>query len=430
MALLYLGPSSSADPTKDMFLSPVVAPETILAQFPRIWMMCGECDPFVDDTVVFAGRVRQAVARRQEREQMETISKEDDDSIHLPEAQGRKSWFNNITNLGLRMSTSNAAPENHGNSNAKFHISDDEGEESAADNFDDDGQGVDEFGEINQDPNSHVTVKIYAGLSHAYLNLSLLLPESNHAIELCSQWLVDMFDSGETARQRRRARRMALRKKKQYHPRVHMAPEMRDEDNIPDVIQYPFGAEYRSIGGTSLTLRSDQTIPPSGPPAEKMSSTIRDIDVFDEPGKRNSPLRDAITEKRRSVARGLASSAEHGSTRSHPNLSEDPVVNGSTSVQPTTTIAATTTTTTATADPIKERHKSKSPALSLEAAPGTINDKRNDRGASPSMFLTERQVMEKRRQSFFVSLSGQNSGEETSDEEQGGATEEERDDND
>lgn len=34
---------------------------------------------------------------------------------------------------------------------------------------------ADEYGEINQDPDSHVTVKIYAGLSHAYLNLSLFL---------------------------------------------------------------------------------------------------------------------------------------------------------------------------------------------------------------------------------------------------------------
>ncbi|KAI8575957.1 hypothetical protein K450DRAFT_259153 [Umbelopsis ramanniana AG] len=60
MAILYLGPHSYPDFDTDYLLSPIVAPSTLLSQFPKLYMMCGEKDPFVDDTVIFAGRIRQA----------------------------------------------------------------------------------------------------------------------------------------------------------------------------------------------------------------------------------------------------------------------------------------------------------------------------------------------------------------------------------
>ncbi|RCH86716.1 hypothetical protein CU098_006540, partial [Rhizopus stolonifer] len=60
MAILYLGPHASPDFESDYLLSPVHAPEDLLAQFPMTYMICGEKDPLVDDTVIFAGRIRQA----------------------------------------------------------------------------------------------------------------------------------------------------------------------------------------------------------------------------------------------------------------------------------------------------------------------------------------------------------------------------------
>ncbi|CAM0137494.1 unnamed protein product [Umbelopsis sp. WA50703] len=60
MAILYLGPHSYPDFDTDYLLSPIVAPSSLLSQFPKIYMMCGEKDPFVDDTVIFAGRIRKA----------------------------------------------------------------------------------------------------------------------------------------------------------------------------------------------------------------------------------------------------------------------------------------------------------------------------------------------------------------------------------
>lgn len=60
MIILYIGPHNRPDFTQDYFLSPVLAPEYLLAKFPKTYFMTGERDPLVDDTVIFAGRLRRA----------------------------------------------------------------------------------------------------------------------------------------------------------------------------------------------------------------------------------------------------------------------------------------------------------------------------------------------------------------------------------
>lgn len=60
MIILYVGPHIRPDFSTDFLLSPVLAPEALLAQFPKTYFLTGERDPLVDDTVIFAGRLRQA----------------------------------------------------------------------------------------------------------------------------------------------------------------------------------------------------------------------------------------------------------------------------------------------------------------------------------------------------------------------------------
>ena len=60
MVILYVGPHTRPDFTTDYLLSPLLAPEMLLADFPKTYFMTGERDPLVDDTVIFAGRLRQA----------------------------------------------------------------------------------------------------------------------------------------------------------------------------------------------------------------------------------------------------------------------------------------------------------------------------------------------------------------------------------
>lgn len=60
LIILYVGPHSRPNFNKDYLLSPVLAPESLLAQFPKTYFLTGERDPLVDDTLIFAGRLRQA----------------------------------------------------------------------------------------------------------------------------------------------------------------------------------------------------------------------------------------------------------------------------------------------------------------------------------------------------------------------------------
>lgn len=60
MIILYIGAHNRPDFSKDYLLSPVLAPDSLLAKFPNTYFMTGERDPLVDDTVVFVGRLRRA----------------------------------------------------------------------------------------------------------------------------------------------------------------------------------------------------------------------------------------------------------------------------------------------------------------------------------------------------------------------------------
>ncbi|PKS11765.1 hypothetical protein jhhlp_001058 [Lomentospora prolificans] len=67
MIILYIGPHNRPDFSSDYLLSPVLAPDALVAHFPKTWFLTGERDPLVDDTVIFAGRltkVKEAVAEQ------------------------------------------------------------------------------------------------------------------------------------------------------------------------------------------------------------------------------------------------------------------------------------------------------------------------------------------------------------------------------
>ncbi|KAI8865327.1 hypothetical protein GQ42DRAFT_6813 [Ramicandelaber brevisporus] len=58
-SFMYLG-ERAPDFASDFVLSPVVAPPALLAQFPPSLMMVGSLDPLIDDTILFAGRIKKA----------------------------------------------------------------------------------------------------------------------------------------------------------------------------------------------------------------------------------------------------------------------------------------------------------------------------------------------------------------------------------
>ncbi|KAK8869902.1 hypothetical protein IAR55_000470 [Kwoniella newhampshirensis] len=72
MAILYIGPRRNPDFETDYYISPILSPPHLLAHFPPVYLICGERDPFVDDTVIFAGKIREA--KRARRSAAETAA--------------------------------------------------------------------------------------------------------------------------------------------------------------------------------------------------------------------------------------------------------------------------------------------------------------------------------------------------------------------
>lgn len=62
MIILYVGPHNRPDFSQDYLLSPILAPDILLTRFPKTYFLTGERDPLVDDTVIFAGRLRRVKA--------------------------------------------------------------------------------------------------------------------------------------------------------------------------------------------------------------------------------------------------------------------------------------------------------------------------------------------------------------------------------
>ena len=68
MIILYIGPHARPDFSRDYLLSPILASDSLLEKFPKTYFLTGERDPMVDDTVIFAGKLRRAKAALHERE--------------------------------------------------------------------------------------------------------------------------------------------------------------------------------------------------------------------------------------------------------------------------------------------------------------------------------------------------------------------------
>ncbi|KAG2355179.1 Alpha/Beta hydrolase protein [Suillus spraguei] len=124
----------------DYFISPILTPAKLLAQFPPLLMQCGEKDPFVDDTVIFAGRVREA-----------------------KRAQCR---------FGETLQMSSA------------HLEGDEGLEKLK-------KERDELAKETED--DWVQMVLFSDWSHGYLQMMSLMSEARAVVEDLADWMEDAF---------------------------------------------------------------------------------------------------------------------------------------------------------------------------------------------------------------------------------------------
>ncbi|GAA5925266.1 uncharacterized protein JCM15063_004977 [Sporobolomyces koalae] len=147
MALLYIGPLNAPDLHSDYHISPIFTPPHLLHQFPPVYLSCGERDPFVDDTVIFAGKLREA----KEARKLELLGKQ------LRHGES------------LRMSGASAA--------SRDPI-------------------------LDEDEDDWVHSSIIEGWSHGYLQMVALLPAAEKVIAMMGDWIDDAFEKDTVKREK------------------------------------------------------------------------------------------------------------------------------------------------------------------------------------------------------------------------------------
>lgn len=170
MAILYIGPHRNPDFATDYHISPILAPSQVLAQFPPLLMQCGEKDPFVDDTVIFAGRIREAKRARK---------------MELDLALSGKSV---MFGEGLRMSSMDS----------------DLGERKTAEMR----KEREKLGKETE--NDWVEMVLFSDWSHGYLQMPTLLNEGRGVIEELGEWIVQTFEKSSESEHTLLARRAAV----------------------------------------------------------------------------------------------------------------------------------------------------------------------------------------------------------------------------
>ncbi|KAJ1024510.1 hypothetical protein NDA13_004441 [Ustilago tritici] len=168
MAILYIGPKRQPDLDHDYFLSPVVAPAHLLAEFPPVLFICGEKDPLCDDTVIMAGRIREA-----------KLAKKADLARRRAMASAR-------FGEGLRTTPISGAA----------------GTRMPVDPIE------------NEKAEDWVQMRIIEGWSHGFLQMSSLMPEAKQVIGFLGTWMSLVFEEYRDKLDEERQRREAERVKK------------------------------------------------------------------------------------------------------------------------------------------------------------------------------------------------------------------------
>ena len=165
MAILYIGPHNAPDLQSDYHISPIFTPAHLLAHFPPVYLQCGERDPFVDDTVIFAGRIREAKEARKAA------------AIGSLRAQRRKRT-GGATHPSLQFSTPTSG------------VQDD----------DDLLNSPDADPIVRESEDDWTQIRIFEGWSHGYLQMVTILAGAEDAIAMLAQWINDAFDKDAAKR--------------------------------------------------------------------------------------------------------------------------------------------------------------------------------------------------------------------------------------
>ncbi len=256
--ILYIGPHNRPDFSQDYLLSPILAPDILLQRFPKTYFLTGERDPLVDDTVIFAGRLRR-VKR----------------ALH---AQQRASF---------------SSPQGISN-----------GGGAVADDFDD---------------KDVAEVALIPGISHGFTQFPLLYPPAWKLIDRCARWAVGLLNAAEM-RDMREQQQFAIAASR-FHLHHHRAESSGDEDRPLEIAMTRMrgrtisNAEVARRGGRGATAGAaaaqslSSSFPmPAHPAEDKRTTTTDDTDGVNGGGGANGNTK---KKKRATVGR-----AKFGGSRS------------------------------------------------------------------------------------------------------------------
>lgn len=279
MIILYIGPHNRPDFSQDYLLSPILAPDFLLQRFPKTYFLTGERDPLVDDTVIFAGRLRRA-----------------------------KRALHNASSTQQR-------PENGV------------------------AQGIGKAEEFDEKDVAEVI--LIPGISHGFTQFPLLYPPAWKLIDRCARWAAELLSAAETRDQARKQRlqleqtRLSSTYERQkgevnggdgahvsgYDPRHHRRVESSGDEDRPLEISM---TRMRGRTTSDEAKRRKDTRSPSLP--EGGNETARDTDPGNEEADGDSTMVDAERRGNRRTKRGKLQQKHRGHTRTSSTKSNRSLV--------------------------------------------------------------------------------------------------------
>lgn len=206
MAILYIGPKRNPDFETDYYISPILSPPHLLAHFPPVYLICGERDPFVDDTIILAGKIREA--KRARRAQAEA-------SLNKSVKHGE----------GLRMSTSTSGT-------APDHI-------------------------LRETDDDWVQMRIIEGWGHGFMQMCSLMREVDSVLIEMADWIDESFErhgiinrDAHAVAEARKAAAAALAPDVILSPEEHIPPP--SSTHVKPVGTYKAGSSRRDLGNADL----------------------------------------------------------------------------------------------------------------------------------------------------------------------------------
>ncbi|KAJ3123110.1 hypothetical protein HK100_011712, partial [Physocladia obscura] len=181
ISLLLLG--TSPVPIRfdeDYLLCPIVAPEELLARFPKVHFFCGEKDPFVDDVIVLGEKIRQAKIKAQ-REWKKMNELREYHAQTAPDGRRFTSHDEEVLSMDKGKPPRTTGSGGRGGQLGRHGMNDQEFKNHI----------------FHHDPSAMVQTKILEGVSHGFLLMLAILPEARPSVHLCADWMTDMLEDEE-----------------------------------------------------------------------------------------------------------------------------------------------------------------------------------------------------------------------------------------